>query len=152
MSFQADNQQPTTGQMQWASYLLYSDTAKPPTKASVDTAWYDLYSAVDVTIEPDGLGMVSTGVGFILPRTIAGWTIGAEGLLAKGLLVEPTPVSPDGEGVVRVSILNLKDKPYSVKTGDMIARIVFKRIMNQRAMYPKRTFFKRRSLSEDTVN
>lgn len=142
----------SSGQISWATYLLYGPDAKPPTKASVDTAWYDLVSSQDMTIAPQSNDSISTGVGFILPRSIAGWVVGAEGLLKKGLLMEPFVVSPDNENVVKVTIFNVQSKPYEVKLGEKIARIVFKRILNQRAMYPKRHVFQKRVISEDTVD
>ena len=123
------------GQLRWASYILYSNSAIPPSKESPDNAFYDLFSAGNHTIEPGKTESVCTGIGFILPRYIFAWISGAKGLFANGVDMEPTIVSPDSAGPTKVVLRNTGSKPFEIKAGEPIGRVVFTRILNQRAIF-----------------
>ena len=122
----------------WVSYVLFNPTARQPTKPSSDCANFNLYSSVNVSIQPGKTVLVSTGVGFSMPRSICGLITGASGLFVKGLLVESQVLSPDGNKNIQVAILNLNSVAHLVKEGDFIGHITFVRALNQRAIYPAR--------------
>ena len=129
---------PSSGDTPYASYVPYSLSAKPPSKPSIDSGYFDLFSAVDVIIEPGETVSVSTDVGLVLPRSVCGWITGADGLFTNGLLVETSIAAPDDIGSIALTFRNIGSHACEIKKGNLIGRMVLMRILNQRAIYDAR--------------
>ncbi len=103
-----------------------------PKYANPGDAGLDLYSAVDVTIEPGRRTMIPTGVAIALPQGYAGFVQPRSGLAAKkGLSIVNTPGLVDSgyRGELKVIAINTDaDEPIVVARGERIAQLVVQRV------------------------
>ncbi len=103
-----------------------------PKYANPGDAGLDLYSAVDVTIEPGRRTMIPTGMAIALPQGYAGFVQPRSGLAAKkGLSIVNTPGLVDSgyRGELKVIAINTDvDEPIVVARGERIAQLVVQRV------------------------
>ena len=103
-----------------------------PRYANPGDAGLDLYSAVDVVIEPMRRVMIPTGVAIALPEGYAGFVQPRSGLAAKkGLSIVNTPGLVDSgyRGELKVCAINLDpSKSIHIERGERIAQLVIKRV------------------------
>ena len=106
-------------------FLRMREDAKVPTYSHPTDCCADLYSADDVTIKPGERKLVDTGIavempeGFeiqIRPRSGIAWNNGITVLNSPGTIDEPYRNS------LKVILINLGDKPYTICVGDRIAQ------------------------------
>lgn len=107
-----------------------------PSYATSGSAGMDLYAVTDedVTIDPQTRVLISTGlsialesadyVAYIFPRS--GLSIKQGITLANCVGV----IDSDYRGEVKVGLINLSDKPYTVKCGDRIAQMVISPVVH----------------------
>ena len=95
-------------------------------------AGLDLYSAVDVAIEPMRRVMIPTGVAIALPEGYAGFVQPRSGLAAKkGLSIVNTPGLVDSgyRGELKVIAINTDtDEPITIARGERVAQLVVQRV------------------------
>ena len=95
-------------------------------------AGLDLYSAVDVVIEPMRRVMIPTGVAIALPEGYAGFVQPRSGLAAKkGLSIVNTPGLVDSgyRGELKVIAINTDaDEPITIARGERVAQLVVQRV------------------------
>ena len=95
-------------------------------------AGLDLYSAVDVVIEPMRRVMIPTGVAIALPEGYAGFVQPRSGLAAKmGLSIVNTPGLVDSgyRGELKVIAINTDaDEPIAIARGERVAQLVVQRV------------------------
>jgi dUTP pyrophosphatase len=114
---------------------LVEPGAKAPTKMTVGSAGFDLYSAESIEVppthcEPDGRAevgraLVSTGLVIELPLGTVGRIASRSGLSVKANIeVGAGWIDSDYRGIVRVELKNLSSKSYQVNRGDRIAQLV----------------------------
>jgi dUTP pyrophosphatase len=106
------------------------DTAKIPTKATPDSAGYDMYAEVQEPIEiPPGEGkMISSGVAMSIPKGYAGFIFARSGLSTKRGLRPTTCVSvidADYRGVVGIPLFNDSKEKHIISPHDRISQIIF---------------------------
>ena len=114
---------------------LVEPGAKAPTKMTVGSAGFDLYSAESVEVppthcEPDGRAevgraLVSTGLVVELPAGTVGRVASRSGLSVKANLETGAGwIDGDYRGIVKVELKNFGSKPYQVIRGDRIAQLM----------------------------
>lgn len=100
-----------------------------PEYASEGAAGVDLRAAVDdeIEIQPLQRAIIPTGIRLAIPKGFEAQVRPRSGLAADHgitLLNSPGTVDSDYRGEVRVVLINLGDRPYTVKRGDRIAQLV----------------------------
>lgn len=103
-----------------------------PKYANPGDAGLDLYSAVDVDIEPLHRAMIPTGVAIALPQGYAGFVQPRSGLaLKKGLSIVNTPGLVDSgyRGELKVIAINTDvETPIHIARGERVAQLVVQRV------------------------
>ena len=112
-------------------YVLKKEGAKLPQYATEAASGMDLYAFVEapVTIMPMERALIPTGIFLGIPRGYEGEIRPRSGLaLRYGITVLNTPgtIDSDYRGEIKVILINLGVKPFTVNNGDRIAQIVFK--------------------------
>ena len=99
--------------------------AVAPMRATSGSAGYDLSSAVDVVIPPNGRLAVSTGIAIGLPEGTYGRVAPRSGLAFKyGIDDFAGVIDADYRGEVKCILYNSGDQPFVIKSGDRIAQLV----------------------------
>lgn len=110
---------------------LRSDKATLPTRGSVLSAGWDLYSSEGGVIPAHGQGMISTDVSVIVPEGTYGRVAPRSGLAAKhGISTGAGVIDADYRGEVKVILFNHSDKEFKIEKGDRIAQLVLEKIVN----------------------
>jgi dUTP pyrophosphatase len=103
-----------------------------PRYAHAGDAGLDLFSAVDVEIEPGHRALVPTGIAVAIPDGFAGFVQPRSGLaLRHGLSLVNTPGLIDSHyrGEIKVIAVNLDPvTPISIARGDKIAQLVIQSV------------------------
>ncbi len=110
-----------------------------PKYATEDSAGVDLRANISSALElkPMQRALVPTGIFIELPRGYEAQIRPRSGLAAKhGITVlnSPGTIDPDYRGEIKVILINLSDKPYSIEPGERIAQMIiskFERIQWQ---------------------
>jgi len=114
---------------------LVEPGAKAPTKMTVGSAGFDLYSAESAEIpptrcEPDGRAevgraLVSTGLVVELPPGTVGRIASRSGLSVKANIEAGAGwIDSDYRGIIKVELKNFSSKAYKVNQGDRIAQMM----------------------------
>jgi dUTP pyrophosphatase len=99
--------------------------AVAPMRATHNSAGYDLSSAVDAVIPPNGRLAVSTGIAIGLPDNTYGRIAPRSGLAYKfGIDVFAGVIDADYRSEVKCILYNSDDQPFVIKTGDRIAQLI----------------------------
>lgn len=103
-----------------------------PRYAYTGDAGLDLFSAVDLIIDPYQREMIPTGLAVAIPDGYAGFVQPRSGLAIKaGMTIVNTPglVDASYRGELKVIALNIDPKtPIHIKRGDRIAQLVIQRV------------------------
>lgn len=103
-----------------------------PQRAHEGDAGVDLYSTIDVRIEPGRRVLVGTGIAIALPLGTVGLVHPRSGLAAKsGLSVVNTPGTIDAgyRGEIKVCLINHDlEHPIEIRRGDRIAQLLVQRV------------------------
>lgn len=103
-----------------------------PEYAHRGDAGCDLYSRIDMTIEPGKYAMVPTGITIAIPKGYGGFVQPRSGLAAKhGISIVNSPGLIDSvyRGEVKVILINLdQTEPFCVKRGEKIAQLVIQKV------------------------
>lgn len=112
--------------------ILLNENAKCPTKGSLYSACYDLYSPVDTVVPPNSNLLIKTGV-------VIAWDnpnyymqlLSRSGLVFKNnIVVEAGVIDFDYRKEIGVILQNNKDEPFIVNKGDRIAQYTYLKIAN----------------------
>ncbi len=100
-----------------------------PAYQSEDAAGLDLVAAVEepLTLPPLGRALVPTGFALALPSGYEAQVRPRSGLAAKHgvtVLNSPGTVDADYRGEVKVILINLSDRPFTIARGERIAQMV----------------------------
>lgn len=103
-----------------------------PTYAKPGDAGADLYSRIDLTLEPGERALVPTGVAIALPEGFAAFVHPRSGIAIKnGISMVNTPGTIDAgyRGELQIALINhdLREK-FSIKRGDRIAQLVIQQV------------------------
>ena len=99
-----------------------------PARAHDGDAGVDLYSAVDVELEPGRRALVPTGVAVAIPHGMVGLVHPRSGLATRvGLSIVNAPGTIDAgyRGEIKVPLINLDPRePFEIAPGDRIAQLI----------------------------
>ena len=98
-----------------------------PAYESGGAAGMDLRAAADLRIEPQGRGLVPTGLAISLPQGFEGQIRPRSGLAVKHgvtVLNAPGTVDCDYRGEIKVALINHGEHPFVITRGDRIAQLV----------------------------
>ena len=99
-----------------------------PTRGSICSVGYDLYSNCDGVIPTSERMLVSTGISVVLPNGVYGRVAPRSGLAVKhGIQVGAGVIDPDYTGEVKVVLFNHGEKDFEVKKGDRIAQLILEK-------------------------
>lgn len=91
-------------------------------------AGYDLYSRVELTLEPGQRQVVPTGIAMAIPKGFAGFILPRSGLAAKrGISIVNTPglIDSSYRGEIKVVLINLDSASvFHIRPGDRIAQFL----------------------------
>jgi dUTP pyrophosphatase len=100
-------------------------------------AGMDICAAVekDLILEKGAVSLIPTGFAVAIPEGFEIQIRPRSGLAVKygiGIINSPGTIDADYRGEVKIAVINLGRKPYSVKRGDRIAQMVIKRVYQAR--------------------
>lgn len=100
-----------------------------PAYQSADAAGLDLVAAVEepLTLPPLGRALVPTGFAMALPSGYEAQVRPRSGLAAKHgvtVLNSPGTVDADYRGEVKVILINLSDRPFTIARGERVAQMI----------------------------
>ena len=103
-----------------------------PTHATAGSAGLDLRAALEepVTLEPLDRALIPTGLYFAIPAGYEVQIRPRSGLAMKhGITVLNTPgtIDSDYRGEIRVALINLSRKPFTIEPGERICQMVLAR-------------------------
>ena len=109
------------------------DTGLPmPKYAKPGDAGADIYSAINITIEPGMRALVPTGIAIALSDGYAAFVHPRSGLAVKygvGLVNAPGTIDAGYRGEISVIVINHdQSESFEIKRGDRIAQLVFQRV------------------------
>ncbi|MBS9532029.1 dUTP diphosphatase [Mycobacterium sp. M1] len=103
-----------------------------PTRAHAGDAGVDLYSAVDLELEPGQRALVPTGIAVAIPFGMVGLIHPRSGLATRvGLAIVNSPGTVDAgyRGEIKVALINLDPAmAIIIHRGDRIAQLVVQRV------------------------
>ena len=108
--------------------VLMNDNAIIPTRASKESAGFNLYSSIDVDIEAGSIKKVNTGICISLPENSYGSIRDNCSLASKGLLALGGVIDKDYMGEMIVIMTSLIE-PIKIKKGQKIAQLIVSNIM-----------------------
>lgn len=110
-------------------FSLLSNTARKPTKGSVNAAGHDLYSTCEAVILPGQRKLISTDISIKLPKFSYGRIAPRSGLAVKYCIdVHAGVIDADYRGKISVLLANMSNENFTVKVGDRIAQIIIEQI------------------------
>ena len=109
------------------------DTGLPmPSYAKPGDAGADIYSAIDINVEPGMRALVPTGIAIALSDGYAAFVHPRSGLAIKygvGLVNAPGTIDAGYRGEICVIVINHdQSETFEIKRGDRIAQLVFQRV------------------------
>jgi dUTP pyrophosphatase len=105
-----------------------------PKRATDASAGYDLASIEDVTINPQEIKLIPTGLKVLMPKTEALFVFPRSSLaIKKGILMSNSVGVVDAdyygnknnEGHIMVPLLNIKSEPVTILKGERVAQGIF---------------------------
>jgi dUTP pyrophosphatase len=114
-----------------------------PKYQSEGAAGCDLYAAVKgrVVIKAHDFCMIPTGIRVEIPDGYEAQVRPRSGLAKEygiGILNAPGTIDADYRGEIKVILFNYSDKPFTVKSRDRIAQLVFSRVVRAKFVRTKR--------------
>lgn len=101
-------------------------STKLPTRATSGAAGYDLYSTVDVIIQPGQTVQIDTNLSFEIPQGYYFCLVPRSSLGKKGLIIpnSPATIDEDYRGSISVILFNTGKYPIPIWPEDRIAQII----------------------------
>lgn len=112
--------------------LPHGKTHPLPKYQTSQSAGMDLHAAIsaEITLEPGQRFLIPTGIAFALPSGYEAQIRSRSGLsLNHGVIVlnAPATIDADHRGEIKVLLINLGQKPFTITPGMRIAQIVIAR-------------------------
>jgi dUTP pyrophosphatase len=110
------------------------DGVNLPSYATESSSGLDLVAFLDdpVVLEPFARALIPTGIHIGIPEGFEAEIRPRSGIAHKfGVTVLNTPgtIDSDYRGEVKVLLINLGDQPFTVRSGDKIAQMIFKSVV-----------------------
>jgi dUTP pyrophosphatase len=115
-------------------YVVRQEGATLPGYATPASSGMDLRAHIGqpLVLQPLGRALVPTGLAVSIPEGFEAEVRPRSGLATQaGVTVLNTPgtIDADYRGEIKVILINLGNAPFEIKSGDRIAQIVFKRVV-----------------------
>jgi deoxyuridine 5'-triphosphate nucleotidohydrolase len=124
-----DRSDTTVPNIETLRVVKLSATAVIPTRATPESAGYDLYSAETIELQPNTLTTIRTDLSIRPPPGTYCQVLPRSGLLTKhGLETKAGTIDRDYTGNVLIVMKNTSPKLYTVNQGDRIAQLLIYRI------------------------
>ena len=105
-----------------------SELAQVPSQATSDSVGYDLFAAEAKTILSQQSNLVSLDLHWAIPKGFCGKILSRSSLITNNkVTVEGGLIDSDYRGIVNVILMNHSVKPFTVRTGERIAQVIFLR-------------------------
>lgn len=117
-----------------------------PERKTSGSAGYDFESAVTITIEPNTVGFVSTGIkAYMLedevlqmyPRSSLGFKKKLIKMNSVGIIDSDYYNNPDNEGEIKLILYNIGTEPVKILKGERIAQGIFIKYLTTEEAKPK---------------
>jgi dUTP pyrophosphatase len=100
-----------------------------PSRATPQSAGYDIYSVSNITVSGRGRSVVPTGLAISVPDGTYARIAPRSGLAIKyGVDIGAGVIDADYRGEIGVIIFNHGTEPFEIVAGDRIAQIIIERI------------------------
>lgn len=112
---------------------LLNPEAKVPTYAHETDAGCDLYCIEDVTLQPDVVKLLPTGIAVSIPEGYEAQIRSRSSIATKRTVIIPnSPATVDSGyiGEIKVAFLNLSGHTQGFKKGERIAQMVFAPVLH----------------------
>ncbi len=105
------------------------DNAIIPKSMHKGDAALDIYSCIDINIQPGERVLIDTGISMAIPQGYFGNIRDRSGLAVKhGLHTMAGVVDSNYRGEIKIVIINLSKEEYSVKQGDRVAQMIIQEV------------------------
>ena len=100
-------------------------------------AGMDICAAIetDLVLEKGAIALIPTGFAIALPRGFESQIRPRSGLAVKhgiGIINSPGTIDADYRGEIKIALINLGEKDYTIRRGDRIAQMVVKKVYQAR--------------------
>jgi len=104
-----------------------------PEYMSPGASGLDLPAAIegDLTLAPGEIRLIPTGLAIAIPLGFEGQIRPRSGLALKhgiGLINSPGTIDSDYRGEIGLAVINLGQKPYTLRRGDRLAQLVINKV------------------------
>ncbi len=113
-------------QTQPVRFWVTDPEARLPIRGTSGSAGLDLYSLTTVTLNPQEVTIVETGVGMQCPPGHYGQICPRSSLAIKGVIVLAGVIDSDYQGTIKVVLQNTSEVPLPLNKGSKVARILIK--------------------------
>lgn len=105
------------------------DNAHVPVSGTISSAGYDLFACIteDITIKPNDIVMISTGIAIEIPNGYFGMVCSRSGLALKHgihVLNSPGIIDSDYRGELKCIIHNCSNNSFAIQNNTKIAQLV----------------------------
>ncbi len=106
-------------------------------------AGMDICAAIetDLVLEKGAIALIPTGFAIALPQGFESQIRPRSGLAVKhgiGIINSPGTIDADYRGEIKIALINLGEKDYTISRGDRIAQMVVKKVYQARLEIVKR--------------
>lgn len=109
--------------------FIHSDAKLPYRKRATD-AGYDIYSVENSLVPPHGSQNISTGIIIAVPEGYYYTVEGRSGMSLYGISPFRGIIDTGYTGELKISLMNVSDRPYEVHKHDRIAQMIMHRHMH----------------------
>jgi len=100
-------------------------------------AGMDICAAIeaDLVLEKGAIALIPTGFAIALPQGFESQIRPRSGLAVKhgiGIINSPGTIDADYRGEIKIALINLGEKDYTIRRGDRIAQMVVKKVCQAR--------------------
>ena len=119
-------------------FRLNNSHAKYPTKGTVKSAGYDLYSVSDYTLIPHKTILIDVGIDIFLPENCYSDVRPRSSLSLNNAWVALGTVDEDYSGKnLKVIIANISNEIYKIKRGQRVAQLIIQNNVNLKVVNEK---------------